>query len=253
MRFATDQVVGVPTALALANEALAELAAAKVRFLALVFGVVLGLSLGVGGFAAVCDRDPHPAVSTSTTPPARPATDLQPPLVPEPHPEVIPPAVDAPPKPGTTFTALLRGVDAGPPTVTLRVREVNATYPLTGKPDIRIDGRSATIADLVALRVNARVKVTLTAERTEVLRLMADGETVTGTLRAVDPGQNTISLLRSTADAKGTPTAWPLSPTAAVTLGGNPATLGELREGLSVSVRLSADGKRVLALEAEFP
>jgi hypothetical protein len=142
-------------------------------------------------------------------------------------------------------------VQPGPRTVTLRVREVDATYALTASPDIRIDGRSASVADLVALGAKPRVKVTVTAAGTEVLGLTADGETVTGMLRAVNPDRNMISLLRTATDAKGTPTIWPLSPTATVTLDGNPATLAELREGLSASVRLSADGKRVLALDAK--
>jgi hypothetical protein len=98
-----------------------------------------------------------------------------------------------------------------------------------------------------------RVTVTLTADGTEVLGLSADGESVSGTLRAVNAGRNTITLLRTATDAKAAPATWPLSPTAAVTLDGNPTTLAELREGLAVSVRLSADGRRVVALDAKSP
>ena len=255
MRFAAGQPVNAPAAVELATGLLRELARAKVRFVAALAAGVLAVGLGIGGFALNSDRNPPPVVdlTATATPPARPAADPDQTPAPEPRPPIIVPPAEAPPKPGATFAAVLRGVDPGPRTVTLRVREVNTAYPLAAGADIRIDGQSASVADLAALGARPRVSVTLTADGTEVRGLTADGETVSGTLRAVNAGRNTITLLRTATDAKAAPATWPLSPTAAVTLDGNPATLADLREGLSASVRLSTDGKRVLAPDAKSP
>jgi hypothetical protein len=164
---------------------------------------------------------------------------------------LIPPAADTLPKLGATLPALLRGVDTGPRTVTLRVREVDTTYPLAAGADIRIDGRATTVADLAALRARPRVKITLNPAGTEIVSLAAEGETVTGMLRGLDADRNTITLLRGATDTRGSPSTWPLTPGAVITIDGNPTTLTDLREGLTASIRLSADGKRVLALDAK--
>jgi hypothetical protein len=133
MHFAAGQPVAQSAAVELANGVLAELAAARVRFIAVMAGVVLCVGLGVGGFAVTANRNPPPASdpTAATTPLARPAEVVQPPPKPGPRPEAVPPGMDAPPVPGATFMALLRGVEPGPRTATLRVREVETTYPLT--------------------------------------------------------------------------------------------------------------------------
>lgn len=255
MSFAGRQAVNAPPAVELATGWLRELAAVKARFVAALAAGVMAVGLGIGGFAMLSDRAPPPTVdlAATATPPAKPAADPNQTPAPEPRSPIIVPPAEAPPKPGATFAAVLRGVEPGPRTVTLRVREVNTAYPLAVGVEIRIDGQSATVADLAALGSRPRVTVTLTADGTEVRGLSADGETVSGTLRAVNAARNTITLLRTTTDAKAAPATWPLSPTAAVTLDGNPATPADLREGLSASVRLSTDGKRVLALDAKSP
>ncbi|MFM8273319.1 MAG: sigma-70 family RNA polymerase sigma factor, partial [Gemmata sp.] len=255
MCFAAGQPVNAPAAVELATGLLRELARANVRFVAALAAGVLAVGLGIGGFAMLSDRAPPPTVdpAVTATPPAKPAADPDQTPAPEPRPPIIVPPAEAPPKPGATFAAVLRGVEPEPRTVTLRVREVDTAYPLAAGADVRIDGQVASVADLATLGARPRVTVTLTAAGTEVLGLTATGETIPGTLRAVNAGRNTITLLRTTTDAKAAPATWPLPPTSAVTLDGNPATLADLREGLSASVRLSADGKRVLALDAKSP
>jgi len=97
------------------------------------------------------------------------------------------------------------------------------------------------------------VRVTLNAEGTQVVSLAAEGEMVTGTLLGVNAGRSTITLRRSVTDPKASAITWPLAVGATVTLDGKPVALGEIREGSAVSARLSADGKRVLSLEAKSP
>jgi hypothetical protein len=137
--------------------------------------------------------------------------------------------------------------------VTLRVQEVDTAYSLADRAAIVIDGQAAMVADLATLRSRPRVKVTFTRDEAGILALVAEGETVTGSLRKVNVGQNTVTVVRTATDAKATPATWPLAPNAAVTLDGTPATLTDLREGITASVLLSADGKRVLALDAKSP
>ncbi len=255
LRFAAGQPVNAPAALEQATGLLRELAVTKVRLIAALAAGVLAVGLGIGGFALTSDRNTPPVVDStaSAPPPSSPTVKPDRPPEPEPRPPLTTPPVKAQPKSGATFAAVLRDVEPGKRTVTLRVREVNAAYPLAAGVDIQVDGQSASVADLAALGARPRVTVTLTADGTEVRSLSAHGETVSGTLRAVNAGRNTITLLRIATDAKATPATWPVSPTAPVTLDGNPATLAELRDGLSASVRLSADGKRVLALDAKSP
>jgi RNA polymerase sigma factor (sigma-70 family) len=175
----------------------------------------------------------------------------------QPKPEVgrllAPPAADPQRKVGATLSGLLRGVDPELPRVTLRVREIDSTYPLANGVDIRIDGKAAAASDLAALGGKTRVRVTLNAEGTQVVSLAAEGEMVTGTLLGVNAGRSTITLRRSVTDPKASAITWPLAVGATVTLDGQPATLAELSEGSAVSARLSADGKRVLSLEAKSP
>jgi RNA polymerase sigma factor (sigma-70 family) len=255
MLFAGGQAVNAPAAMELAVGCLRELATAKVRFFSALAAGMMAVGLGIGGFALVFDYNPPPALDFTAIASPRQRLDAEPNLQPKPEPrsEPVLPTVDPPPKPGATLLALLRGVDAEPGTVTLRVREVDTTYPLAAGADIWIDGRSATVADLAALGAKPRVKVTLTAAGTQVMGLTAEGETVTGTLRGVNASRKTIALQRSTTDTKASPSTWPLTPGAVITFDGKPATLAELSEGVAVSVRLSADGKRVRALEAKSP
>jgi len=254
MRFAAGQPVNAPAALEQATGLLRELALlTKVRFVAAIAAGVLAVGLGIGGFALTSDRNTPPVVDSTASAPPPSSPTVEPDRPPEPRPPLTAPPVKAPPKSGATFAAVLRDVEPGTRTVMLRVREVNAAYPLAAGVGIQVDGQSASVADLAAMGARPRVTVTLTADGTEVLGLSADGESVSGTLRAVNAGRNTITLLRTATDAKAAPATWPLSPTAAVTLDGNPTTLAELREGLAVSVRLSADGRRVVALDAKSP
>jgi RNA polymerase sigma factor (sigma-70 family) len=175
----------------------------------------------------------------------------------QPKPEVgrplAPPAADPQRKVGATLSGLLRGVDPELPRVTLRVREIDSTYPLANGVDIRIDGKAAAASDLAALGGKTRVTITLNPEGTEIVSLAAEGEMVTGTLLGVNAGRSTITLRRSMTDPKGSASTWPLSAGAMITLDGKPVALGEIREGNTVSARLSADGKHVLTLDAKSP
>jgi hypothetical protein len=149
------------------------------------------------------------------------------------------------------LSGLLRGVDPELPRVTFRVREIDSTYPLTDGVDIRIDGQAAAASDLATLGGKTRVTITLNPEGTKIVSLAAKGEMVTGTLLGMNAGRNTITLRRSMTDPNASPFTWPLRPDAVVTLDGKPATLAELSEGTVVSARLSANGKRILSLEAK--
>jgi RNA polymerase sigma factor (sigma-70 family) len=162
-----------------------------------------------------------------------------------------PPAADPRRNIGATLRALLRGVDLGGQEVTLRVREADVTYRLAAGVDIRIDGAASDVAELAALGTAPRATATLNAAGTEVVWLAAEGEIVTGTLHGVNAERNTITVQRSETDPNARPNTWPLASGAMIALDGEPAAIAALRQGSIVSVRLSADGKRVLALEAK--
>ena len=249
---ATVLAPATPRALALANAVAGSLGTGTLLQWSLVGALLLtGASVGVWVYGRVEPSPrPHPQRAAS---PQRVALDA-----PKPEADRLPvapglPAVAPEVKPSPTWSALLRGVDAPSRRVTLRLRETDSTYLLADGVDLRIDGVPAAASDLAALGGKTRVQVTLNAQGTEVVSLAAEGERVTGTLLSVNATRNTITLRRSMSDPNASALSWPLAAGAILTFDGQPATLAELSEGSAVSARLSADGKRVLSLEAKSP
>jgi len=240
-----------PQAVALANAVAGSLGTGIWIKWGLVGALLLtgtGVGVGIWGYAQV-EPSSHTHQQQVTSP--NRVTLEQP--KPETGRLLAPPAADPQRKVGATLSGLLRGVDPELPRVTLRVREIDSTYPLADGVDIRIDGQVAAAPDLAALGGKTRVRVTLNAEGTQIVSLAAEGEIVTGTLLSVSATRNTITLRRSMSDPKAAANTWPLATGATLTLDGRPATLAELSEGTAVSARLSADGKRILSLEAKSP
>jgi hypothetical protein len=144
-------------------------------------------------------------------------------------------------------------VEPGTRAITIRIREMDTTYSVLNNARIEIDGQKALLGDLGVLGTKVRVKVTLTMAGTEVREVFAEGEVIVGTLRTANAERRTITVQRHAADPKASPTTWPLAPSAAFTRNGQPGTLADLRENETVTVQLSADGKRVLTVDVRTP
>jgi RNA polymerase sigma factor (sigma-70 family) len=249
-----------PQAVALANAVAGSLGSgvwAKWGVLGALLLTSAGVGVGIWGYCSV-QPDRPPVVQAATPNQAAPGQSkpnvaADHPLGPERPAPPDRPAVAPESKPGPTWTGWLRGVDPESRRVTLRAREAERAYRLAQTVDLRIDGAPAGLADLAALGGKTSVKVMLNAAGTEILSLLAEGEVVTGTLLNVSATRNTITLRRSVTDPKASAITWPLAVGATVTLDGQPATLAELSEGSAVSARLSADGKRIVSLEAKSP
>jgi len=240
-----------PSAVALADAVAAALGTSVWVRAGIVAALVLtgtGVGLGVWGHSR---DEPRPPRAVDTARSDRPApTEQQPNTPPDTPPDVRTPVVAPEPRVGATVTALLRGVDPESRGVTLRVRETEATYPVAGGAEVRIDDTAATLSELAALGGKIRVQATLNVAGTEVVALAAEGEIVTGTVLGKDPERLSVTVRRRVTDPKAPPSTWPLAPNTPLTLDGRPATLAELHEGYTVRVRLSIDGKRVVSLEA---
>ncbi len=243
-----------PSAVALADAVAAALGTPVWVKAGIVAALVLtgtGVGLGVWGHSR---DEPRPARVVQTARSDRPSTAEQQPDNPAgTPPDIHTPAVPPEPRVGATVTALLRGVDPESRGVTLRVRETDTTYPVAGGAVVRIDDAAATLSELAALGGKVRVQATLNVAGTEVVSLVAEGEIVTGTVLGKDLERLTVTVRRRVTDPKAAPLTWSLATNTPLTLDGRPATLAELREGYTVRVRLSADGRRVASLEANRP
>jgi RNA polymerase sigma factor (sigma-70 family) len=175
---------------------------------------------------------------------------------------------------GSTIQGILKAVDAGNHRITA------AVVPAKGEPaadkafavarnarlfidDGKVPDKSqpAKQPGLADLPANALVSLKLSADRKVVGSIRAEGQGVTGLLRAVDGAGNTITV---TVSAKGEPDAdrtFPVAKTAPVSIDdGKPKDkahpkarqgVADLPTGAQVRLRLSLDGKSVLAILAE--
>jgi hypothetical protein len=163
---------------------------------------------------------------------------------------------DAVKLPGVSGT--LKAVDAGKETLTISTPTKGGgtndeTFATDAQTKISVDGKDAKLADV---KVGLHVGVMLTADRSKAVAVKAEGPTFTGELKEVDAAKRTVVVKLVThpdpADKKKTGTedkTFKVADDASVAVKGKkPATLGDLKAGANVTVRISADGERAIAI-----
>ncbi len=104
------------------------------------------------------------------------------------------------------------------------------------------------------LSVGAIVTVKLSADQKTAGRIQAEMPSVKGTLKAIDPAKNTLTL--SSHAAKGQPATehtYNLAKEVIVSLDGGAGKVSDLSPGVSVTLKLSPDQKQVSGIWAEGP
>ena len=175
---------------------------------------------------------------------------------------------------GPTVHGTLSAVDATKGTITVAVAKVkgqppaDTTFTVGKATRITIDDgqpkdKTKTVkqANLADVPANAIVSVKLSADRKVVGSLRAEGQTVTGTLKAVDAARNAVTI---TISVKGQPDeekTYPVAADAPVFIDDGKtkekvkpmagAKLTDLPVGSRVVLKLAVDGKSALTVRAE--
>jgi RNA polymerase sigma factor (sigma-70 family) len=177
---------------------------------------------------------------------------------------------------GPTIQGVLKAADAGQGTITATVAMTKGA-PATDKtfavaknarlfiddgqaPDKSQPRKQPGLADLPA---NAVVSLKLSADRKVVGSIRAEGQTVTGLVKAVDAAKNTITITVSTKGEPDVDRTFPVAKAAQVFIDdgkskdkAKPADargLADVPAGAQVRLRLSLDGQSVVAVVAEGP
>jgi hypothetical protein len=175
---------------------------------------------------------------------------------------------------GPTVQGTLKAADPAGGTITVTVALVKGepaadrTFAVARKAQVFLDdgrphdkSRPTRPPGLADLPANAVVFLKLSADRKRVGSIRAEGQTVTGVVKALDGARHTITL---TLSAKGEPDVertFPVAKAAHVFIDdGKPkdksrpadaARLADVPGGARVTLRLSLDGQSVVALQAE--
>jgi RNA polymerase sigma factor (sigma-70 family) len=154
---------------------------------------------------------------------------------------------------GTTIYQVLEAVDPARRTVTVGVlnddgtRSEQSRHEVAPDAEVVIDGKKGRLADLAP---GMRVRLHLSAIKPVVVRARAEGPNVDAVVRSVDPERRTVTIRLK--ELGLVVEKLPVAEGAAVQVGGKAATLGELRPGMRVSLRMAAetDRSRVVGIEA---
>lgn len=141
------------------------------------------------------------------------------------------------------LTGVFGGVREGRKTISLRLDTGEAVYELAPIVEVAIDGKEAQVSDL---KPSFPVRVTLTPDGKRAIRIVADGPTVPCRLLALDSDARTVTVTWKKSE-KGRRT-FPVGEGADVLIDGKQATLADLKADTNVSIRLTADGLRVLRI-----
>jgi RNA polymerase sigma factor (sigma-70 family) len=174
---------------------------------------------------------------------------------------------------GPTVQGTLKAANVGNRTITVTVALVkdepatDRTFAVARKARLFIDDgqapdKSQTVKQpsLADLPANAVVSLKLSANRKVVGSIRAEGESVTGLVKAVEGARNTITLTISTKGAPDVDRTFTVAKAAQVSIDngkkgkGKPANaprLADVPVGAQVTLRLSLDGQSVVALRAE--
>jgi hypothetical protein len=175
---------------------------------------------------------------------------------------------------GPTVQGTLKAVDAGNGTITATVAlakgepAADKTFAVAKNARLFIDdgqlhdksqpAKQPSLADLPA---NAVVSLKLSADQKVVGSIRAEGQTVTGAVKAVDGAKNAITLTISTKGEPDVDRAFPVAKAAQVSIDdGKPKDkakpadaprLADVPVGVQVTLRQSLDGQSVVAIRAE--
>jgi len=137
---------------------------------------------------------------------------------------------------------VVKAVDARANTLTMTDKIGEATFPVVQGARIVLDGKPAKLADL---KEDMEVDLRLTADAETVLKITAEPQLRPAVVKAVDAGANTLTVT----DKFGQLT-FMVAQGAKIVIDGKAGTLADLKEGMEVGLRLSADGKTVVKLTA---
>jgi RNA polymerase sigma factor (sigma-70 family) len=152
---------------------------------------------------------------------------------------------------GSSLAGVLKTVDIGKRTltVTLTVRKgepvEDKTFDVAKDVTVNIDGKGGQLRDLHA---EVQINIKLAADQKTVNSIQAEGRTVQGTVKAVDAGNNTITIAN-----KQSENGFSVAQGAAVVIDGEPGKLADVPTEAVVNLKLSVDQKTVLGLWAEGP
>jgi RNA polymerase sigma factor (sigma-70 family) len=172
---------------------------------------------------------------------------------------------------GPTVEGILKKVDTTRNTITATVTPtkgkpaVDRTFAVANNAKIVIDGKGKKKAKdpkkegLAELPVNAVVFLKLSADRKVVGSVRAEGQSVTGVVKAVKPAKNTITVTVSvTKGEPGVDKTFTVAKHAQVFVDDGKAkdksksdSLRDVPSGSVATLRLSLDGKAVVAIRAE--
>lgn len=263
MKFAAGQSLTglVPASVhTLAQGMLQAMAAAKLKAAASIVLLVGVLGAGAGAFTYMrlgrISETPHELPSNEFAFGRPRAQSLsEPAAVEETRPESSLPAPvpasaeKSDPRPESrTAAGVIRSVQGDRQALTVRIQEMDTTYPLASEVRVFIDGREARLDDL---RAAYRVKITLTEDEKQILRVAAEGQVVSCSLRTVDADRHTIMVLWRQGDLRTSPSLRTLDVArdARVLIEGKQAQLADLEQGMELRFQFSVDGKTILGIE----
>jgi hypothetical protein len=148
---------------------------------------------------------------------------------------------------GPTVWGSLEAVDAGKGTLTLTTKEGKKTFAVARGAAVELGGgkKKAQLADLPA---GSEVTLRLSLDQTAALWLRAEGPTIHGAVKAVDARKNTLTVTTKVGER-----TFVLAREAWVSVDDHKAQLADLPVDAHIAVKLSADRKVALAVQAEGP
>ncbi len=163
---------------------------------------------------------------------------------------------------GPEIQGIVKAVDGAQNTITVNVNDgtqaVDKTFRVLSTTSIAIsDGRdtgkkTSGSSKLTDLPVGAQVTLKLSPDQKSVLSVSARGESISGTVKAVDAARNSLTL--SYARGKSEPTeerAFDVPKGASVRIDGKEGKLSDLPTEAAVTVNLAPDQKTVTSLQAD--
>jgi RNA polymerase sigma factor (sigma-70 family) len=151
---------------------------------------------------------------------------------------------------GNTNNVVVVAVDAGKNAITVDIPEDGEkTFTVAKDATIEVDAKPGTLAMVPR---DAFVVLTLSADRKTVRSVQAKGLQTNGVLvKAVDPGNSTITFAAEGAPAEVAGKTFPVAKDADIRIDNKPGKLAGVPPGASVWLGLSVDQKTIIVIQAE--
>jgi RNA polymerase sigma factor (sigma-70 family) len=141
--------------------------------------------------------------------------------------------------PDSVVSGVVKAVDADKDILTVS-HQGDKTFSVPKEATITINGRPGLLADL---QTRSFVTLGLLADQKSVRNIEAVGPNVSGILKAVDAGNNTITFEEKESDGSFRPRTFTLTKMAMIQIDGRPAKLAEVPIGAAVSLSWFVDQK----------